>query len=68
MNPTFLFIPPPRRFADTLWWMALQIKTLLEVLVTKIAASPSKFCVGESITIADLQVRYVVVLVRVSSS
>ena len=34
-----------------------QIKTLLEVLVTKIAASPSRFCVGDSLTIADLQVR-----------
>lgn len=34
-----------------------QIKTLLEVLVTKIAASPSTFCVGDSLTIADLQVR-----------
>eukprot|EP00903_Cladosiphon_okamuranus_P012912 g12055.t1 len=33
-----------------------KIKILLEVLVTKIATSPSKFCVGDSLTIADLQV------------
>lgn len=36
---------------------SLQVKTLLEVLTSKIAASPSKFCVGDSLTIADLQVR-----------
>ena len=34
-----------------------QVKTLLEVLVSKIEASSSKFCVGDSLTIADLQVR-----------
>eukprot|EP00178_Gracilaria_changii_P004012 TRINITY_DN1610_c0_g1_i4.p2 TRINITY_DN1610_c0_g1~~TRINITY_DN1610_c0_g1_i4.p2 ORF type:complete len:202 (+),score=30.75 TRINITY_DN1610_c0_g1_i4:108-713(+) len=37
-----------------------KIKTLLEVLVAKIAASPSKFCVGDSLTIADLQVHAVI--------
>eukprot|EP00752_Nemacystus_decipiens_P018565 g16644.t1 len=37
-----------------------KIKTLLEVLVTKISASPSRFCVGDSLTIADLQVHAVI--------
>eukprot|EP00178_Gracilaria_changii_P004009 TRINITY_DN1610_c0_g1_i1.p1 TRINITY_DN1610_c0_g1~~TRINITY_DN1610_c0_g1_i1.p1 ORF type:complete len:201 (+),score=22.32 TRINITY_DN1610_c0_g1_i1:108-710(+) len=37
-----------------------KVKTLLEVLTTKIAASPSKFCVGNSLTIADLQVHAVI--------
>ena len=33
----------------------------MEVLLTKIAVSPSRFCVGDSLTIADLQVRVDVV-------
>eukprot|EP00903_Cladosiphon_okamuranus_P012825 g11985.t1 len=33
-----------------------KVKKLLDVLVAKIATSPSKFCVGDSMTIADLQV------------
>lgn len=37
--------------------VVVQVKALLEVLVAKIAASSSKFCVGDSLTIADLQVR-----------
>eukprot|EP00752_Nemacystus_decipiens_P018570 g16649.t1 len=36
-----------------------KLKALLEVMVTKISASPSKFCVGDSLTIADLQVHAV---------
>eukprot|EP00903_Cladosiphon_okamuranus_P012823 g11983.t1 len=40
--------------------LAGKIKTLLEVLVTKIEASPSEFCVGDSLTIADLQVHAII--------
>eukprot|EP00752_Nemacystus_decipiens_P018568 g16647.t1 len=37
-----------------------KLKALLEVLVDKIAASPSRFCVGDSLTIADLQVHAII--------
>eukprot|EP00903_Cladosiphon_okamuranus_P012828 g11988.t1 len=40
--------------------LAGKVKTLLEVLVTKISASPSKFCVGDSLMIADLQVHAII--------
>eukprot|EP00752_Nemacystus_decipiens_P018567 g16646.t1 len=41
-----------------------KIKTLLEVLVKKTAASPSKFCVGDSLTIADFQVHAIIANVK----
>eukprot|EP00903_Cladosiphon_okamuranus_P012821 g11981.t1 len=41
--------------------LAGKVKTLLDVLVAKIATSPSKFCVGDSMTIADLHVHAILV-------
>eukprot|EP00752_Nemacystus_decipiens_P018574 g16653.t1 len=37
-----------------------KLKTYLEVLVAKVGASSGKFCVGNSLTIADLQVHAVI--------
>eukprot|EP00903_Cladosiphon_okamuranus_P012829 g11989.t1 len=45
----------------------LVFTSLLDVLVAKIAASPSKFCVGDSITIADLQVHSLLQSIRTNA-